>query len=87
VSDGPSNGGRDPLPDARRRPHPERLAPSHPRYAEILAAHETALAAGEQVYVDPATGFLVLTAQRLWDRGECCGSGCRHCPWHGRPEA
>jgi hypothetical protein len=76
---------RHPLPEERRRPHPDRLAPSHPRYAEILAAHEAALDAGEEVYVDPATGFLVLTAKRLWVRGECCGSGCRHCPWHGRP--
>jgi hypothetical protein len=75
------------LPAARRHPHPDRLPPSHPRYDEIVAAHEAALAAGEEVYVDPATGYLVLTAQRLWRRGECCDSGCRHCPWHGRGDA
>jgi hypothetical protein len=74
------------LPDTRRHPHPDRLPPSHPRYDEIVAAHEAALTAGEEVYVDPASGFLVLTAQRLWRRGECCESGCRHCPWHGRAE-
>lgn len=79
---------RPPLPDDRRRPHPDRLDPAHPRYAEILAAHEAALATGAETYVDPASGYLVLTARRLWDRGTCCDSGCRHCPWHGRdPEA
>jgi hypothetical protein len=26
-------------------------------------------------------GFLVFTAQYLRDRGYCCTSGCRHCPY------
>lgn len=50
--------------------------------------------AGEQTYVDPATGYLVFTAGALRERGECCGSGCRHCPYSteeqrraGRPDA
>jgi hypothetical protein len=80
TATGPGAG----VPDDRRVPHPDRLAPDHPRRDEILAAHEAALAAGRETYTDPATGFLVLTAQRLWDRGACCESGCRHCPWHGR---
>jgi hypothetical protein len=36
---------------------------------------------GSPGYVDPATGLYVLTAATLRDRGECCGSGCRHCPY------
>ena len=26
-------------------------------------------------------GLMVLTAKFLKDRGYCCGSGCRHCPY------
>ena len=26
-------------------------------------------------------GLMVLTAQYLRDRGYCCTSGCRHCPY------
>ncbi len=62
-------------------PHPSRLPPSHPRRAEILSRHAAALEAGEPTYADPATGLLVLTAAYLRDRGYCCDSGCRHCPY------
>jgi hypothetical protein len=62
-------------------PHPSRLALSHPRRAEILAAHERALSAGEAGYRDPATGYFVMTSAYLADRGTCCGNGCRHCPY------
>lgn len=64
-------------------PHPGRLVPDHPRRAEILAAHAAALAAGQPGYPDPETGLFVLTAGFLADRGHCCGSGCRHCPYAG----
>jgi hypothetical protein len=50
----------------------------------IGRAHAAAEARGDETYVDPATGYLVLTAATLLARGECCGSGCRHCPY---PEA
>jgi hypothetical protein len=50
----------------------------------IQAAHQRALDSGAPSYLDPATGYVVLTADELRSRGECCGSGCRHCPW---PEA
>ena len=63
------------------RPHPSRLAPEHPRHAEILAAHAAALADGRAGYADPETGLFVLTAGFLADRGTCCGRGCRHCPY------
>ncbi|HEX2576292.1 MAG TPA: DUF5522 domain-containing protein [Aquihabitans sp.] len=71
----------------RELPHPSRLASDHPRRAEILARHERAVAAGLSSYLDPATGYVVLTAAYLADRGACCGSGCRHCPWEGAADA
>ena len=75
-------GRRLPLaPRALGEPHPARLAPAHPRRAEILAAHTAALADGLAGYADPATGLFVLTAAFLADRGTCCDRGCRHCPY------
>ena len=69
------------LPDDRRLPHPARLSPERSDYDEIIAAHEAALAAGADSYIDPRTGYFVMTATFLWDRGTCCDSGCRHCPY------
>ena len=69
------------MPGSLRAPHPERLDPGRPDYKEILRAHKTAMNAGEPEYADPATGLLVFTAQSLWNRGFCCDSGCRHCPY------
>lgn len=51
----------------------------------IQQAHDTALRRGDAGYLDPRTGLFVLTARYLADRGRCCGSGCRHCPYP--PEA
>jgi hypothetical protein len=45
------------------------------------AAHERALRDGEAMYQDPDTGFFVMTEATLLERGACCGSGCRHCPY------
>lgn len=70
-----------PAPRHLEEPHPSRLAPNHPGRDEILTAHAAALAATEQGYVDPSTGLFVLTAATLLARGECCDSGCRHCPY------
>ena len=64
-------------PPARREPP----ALDRPDRDEILARHERALASGMSTYVDPATGYTVLTADYLAERGYCCSSGCRHCPW------
>jgi hypothetical protein len=52
-----------------------------PHRADILAAHRAALDAGDAGYVDPVSGLFVLTAAFLARRGECCGRGCRHCPY------
>ena len=63
------------------QPRPDRLDPLHPQYAAIMAAHRMALNSGEGTYLDPATGFIVITAQAHADRGFCCENGCRHCPY------
>ena len=64
-----------------REPHPARLPVDTPRRAEILAAHDAALARGEAGYVDPVSGLFVLSAAYLAGRGFCCDQGCRHCPY------
>jgi hypothetical protein len=75
-------GRRLPLaPRPLTEPHPSRLAPDHPRRAEILTSHAAALATGQAGYLDPQTGLFVLTAGFLADRGTCCARGCRHCPY------
>jgi Family of unknown function (DUF5522) len=68
-------------PRAFDEPHLSRLPLDAPRRAEILAAHTTALARGDDGYTDPVTGFFVFTAAYLAARGDCCESGCRHCPY------
>ena len=45
------------------------------------ALHDQACASGLPSYTDPASGYQVLTADFLRERGTCCGSGCRHCPY------
>ncbi len=62
-------------------PHSSRLSSDHPRRAEILAAHQAAMAAGQPGYADPETGLYVMTAAHLLGRSVCCQSGCRHCPY------
>ena len=48
---------------------------------EAQRAHDDAVARGATTYRDPATGYDVMTAPALIARGECCGNGCRHCPY------
>ena len=45
------------------------------------ALHAAAVAAGEPMYEDPATGLWGMTEASLRARGWCCGNGCRHCPY------
>jgi len=63
------------------QPHSQRLSPQHPRFAQIMMRHSEAVVAGEPCYEDPATGLSVFTAAFLAERGYCCDSGCRHCPF------
>jgi hypothetical protein len=48
---------------------------------EIQQLHDKACAQGDEQYVDPATGYIVLTRLAHERRGECCGNACRHCPY------
>lgn len=43
--------------------------------------HQEACARGEASYIDPSNGYRVFTALSLEQRGDCCGCGCRHCPY------
>jgi iron complex transport system substrate-binding protein len=47
----------------------------------IQRLHTQACASNRPTYTDPATGYDVFTADYLRQRGYCCGSGCRHCPY------
>jgi Family of unknown function (DUF5522) len=74
----------DPEPLADRgpdEPHPDRLPPDRPGRAGILAAHRAAREAGDPVYIDPSSGYAVMTSAYLAGRGTCCHQGCRHCPY------
>ncbi len=66
------------------RPRADRLAPSHPRFGEVMSRHAHAVAQGAVSYRDPASGYSVFTAEFLARRGYCCASGCRHCPFETR---
>ena len=62
-------------------PHPSRLAADDPQRAAILQAHRSARESDAPSYLDPATGYLVMTSTYLAGRGKCCQQGCRHCPY------
>jgi len=51
--------------------------------ARQSAAHRQAVESGQDAYLDPESGLLVMTASYLERRGRCCRSGCRHCPFRG----
>lgn len=82
--------GTDPEPDIDHpaladrpldQPHPDRLRLDDPLRYEIIALHRDALDSFQPGYPDPRTGQFVVTAQQLVLRGQCCGLGCRHCPY------
>ncbi|KAI9224107.1 hypothetical protein BC828DRAFT_374292 [Blastocladiella britannica] len=58
-------------------PKPE--AEPEPAWVEI---HAAAVSRKEKMYKDPATGYSVMTAYCHRERGYCCGSACRHCPYN-----
>ena len=47
----------------------------------IKQAHDLAVSAGQDGYIDPETGLFVMTSAYLHERGFCCDNGCRHCPY------
>ncbi|GAX13820.1 hypothetical protein FisN_30Lh115 [Fistulifera solaris] len=44
--------------------------------------HDEACQARQLTYTDPDSGYSVFTELAHRQRGKCCGSGCRHCPYH-----
>ncbi|MDX2085728.1 MAG: DUF5522 domain-containing protein [Candidatus Melainabacteria bacterium] len=52
----------------------------------VQNAHQQAVSAGQEHYVCPETGYTVMTALFLKNRGFCCHCGCRHCPY-GDPKS
>ena len=63
------------------QPHSRRLSSRHPRFVEIMSRHSKAVSEGQPCYLDLVTGLMVFTAAFLAERGSCCDSGCRHCPF------
>ena len=47
----------------------------------VRTLHADACSRNLPSYADPVTGYDVFTADFLRQRGYCCGSGCRHCPY------
>ena len=43
--------------------------------------HRQACKDKKNYYIDPKTGYKVLTEYYLLTRGYCCSNKCRHCPW------
>ena len=51
---------------------------SVPSFFEI---HQQACVNKQDSYIDPETGYDVLTSYYLKNRGYCCTNKCRHCPY------
>lgn len=51
------------------------------RQERIVKVHEEACRAGSDFYFDPETRLCVFTEIFLKNRGYCCQSSCRHCPY------
>jgi len=62
-------------------PHPSRLSPERANFQAIIEAHEQAVKAGAEGYIDPTNGTFVFTVTKLQERTFCCETGCRHCPF------
>lgn len=50
----------------------------HPSYTQ---QHRQAVEAGAEHYLDAETGYMVFTQLYHLNRGYCCESACRHCPY------
>lgn len=53
----------------------------------LVARHEDAIRRGEALYFDLQVGLWVQTSATLAKNGECCGRGCRHCPYDRAEQA
>ncbi|KAG0232549.1 hypothetical protein B0O80DRAFT_429291 [Mortierella sp. GBAus27b] len=45
-------------------------------------AHRLACEGNRKMYIDPKTGYSVMTELLHRRRGYCCGNACRHCPYN-----
>lgn len=52
-----------------------------PSITDVEDLHTAACQAGERMYIDPDTGLSCWTEVAHLQRGVCCGSRCRHCPY------
>ncbi|KAM5144830.1 uncharacterized protein C1orf53 homolog [Callospermophilus lateralis] len=75
---GSTPGSQDGPDGAAKLSATEELTAAEQQIAEL---HAAACATGQLNYVDPATGYTVLTRIAHLQRGSCCGSACRHCPY------
>lgn len=58
------------------------LAEAHSEACEAAIEIEKAASMACQVsYIDPLTGYQVMTSYFLKNRGTCCNNNCRHCPY------
>ena len=71
--------------DHQDAPLTGRYSPQQRGFEAGMAAHAAAVASGLPGYRDPATGLTVFTSVFLAERGYCCESGCRHCPYEVAP--
>eukprot|EP00127_Corallochytrium_limacisporum_P004779 Clim_evm5s175 gene=Clim_evmTU5s175 len=49
---------------------------------EIVKLNDQACTDKQAMYKDPASGYMVISHWFHHKRGNCCGNGCRHCPYH-----
>ncbi|XP_067661006.1 uncharacterized protein [Haliotis asinina] len=47
----------------------------------IHKRHTDAMEKKNDFYIDPASGYQVMTSFAHLKRGDCCGNECRHCPY------
>lgn len=52
----------------------------------IEEIHQEACEREEAFYIDPLTGYQVFTEYHHIERGYCCNSGCRHCPYKNKSD-
>ncbi|KAG0083235.1 hypothetical protein BGZ93_008790 [Podila epicladia] len=46
-----------------------------------MEVHRLAVEGNRKMYIDPKTGYSVMTELLHKRRGYCCGNACRHCPY------
>ncbi|KAJ6237335.1 hypothetical protein M0813_26892 [Anaeramoeba flamelloides] len=75
---------KDPNPNEQLTNEELENVKKHPLGVEGLThlRHLQAQKKEEDGFVHPESGLLVFTRSRLKQNGECCGSGCKNCPYN-----